>query len=298
MGTQAEGAALKTRSYLYIIAAAALWGLIGLFVKAIAAQGFSSMQIVALRAMASTACITLVLLYKGVTQLRIDLRDLWMFVGTGIFSLLFFNFCYFNCIQSSSLAVAALLLYTAPAFVMLMSLLLFGERFTAKKGVALVCTFIGCACVTGALEGGLNLTLSGLLYGLGSGFGYALYSIFGKYAVRKYSSLTITAYTFYFAVLAAVPLAGFDGAALSKINLTTIGGSLGLGLVCAVVPYLLYTKGLKQVEPGQASILATIEPFVAAAVGMLCFAEPLTMSKAMGMLLIFCSIVILNIREK
>ena len=51
-------------------------------------------------------------------------------------------------------------------------------------------------------------------------------------------------------------------------------------------------------EPGQASILATIEPFVAAVVGMLCLAEPMTMSKAVGMLLIFCSIVILNIREK
>ena len=80
--------------------------------------------------------------------------------------------------------------------------------------------------------------------------------------------------------------------------MTTIGGSLGLGLVCAVVPYLLYTKGLEQVEPGQASILATIEPFVAAIVGMLCFAEPMTFSKAIGMLLIFCSIVILNIREQ
>ena len=256
------------------------------------------MQIVALRAVASTVCITLVMLWRGLDQLRISFRDTWMFVGTGILSLVFFNFCYFNCIQSSSLAVAALLLYTAPAFVMLMSLVLFGERFTAKKGLALVCTFVGCGCVTGAFEGGLSLTLSGLLYGLGSGFGYALYSIFGKYAVQKYSSLTITAYTFYFAVLAAVPLAGFDSAALSKINLTTLGGSLGLGLVCAVVPYLLYTKGLEQVEPGQASILATIEPFVAAAVGMLCFAEPMTMSKAVGMLLIFCSIVILNIREK
>ena len=179
-----------------------------------------------------------------------------------------------------------------------MSLLLFGESFTAKKALALVCTFIGCGCVTGAFEGGLKLTLSGLLYGLGSGFGYALYSIFGKYAVQKYSSLTITAYTFYFAVLAAVPLAGFDGAALAKIDLLTIGGSLGLGLVCAVIPYLLYTKGLEKVEPGQAAILATIEPFVAAAVGMLCFAESMTMSKAVGMLLIFCSIVILNIREK
>ena len=289
---------MRTRAYLYIIGAAALWGLIGLFVKTIAAQGFSSMQIVALRSMASTTCITLVMLWRGLGQLRIALRDIWMFVGTGIFSLFFFNFCYFNCIQSSSLAVAALLLYTAPAFVMLMSLVLFGEGFTAKKGLALICTFIGCGCVTGAFEGGLSLTLSGLLYGLGSGFGYALYSIFGKYAVQKYSSLTITAYTFYFAVLAAVPLAGFDSVAVSKINLTTIGGSLGLGLVCAVIPYLLYTKGLEQVEPGQASILATIEPFVAAAVGMLCFAEPMTMSKAVGMLLIFCSIVILNIREK
>ena len=289
---------MRKRAYLYIIGAAALWGLIGLFVKTIAGQGFTSMQIVALRAMASASCITLVMLWKGLGQLRIDWRDCWMFVGTGIFSLVFFNFCYFNCIQSSSLAVAALLLYTAPAFVMLMSLLLFGESFTAKKALALVCTFIGCGCVTGAFEGGLKLTLSGLFYGLGSGFGYALYSIFGKYAVQKYSSLAITAYTFYFAVLAAVPLAGFDSVAVSKINLTTIGGSLGLGLVCAVIPYLLYTNGLEQVEPGQASILATIEPFVAAAVGMLCFAEPITMSKAIGMLLIFCSIVILNIREK
>ena len=289
---------MRTRAYLYIIGAAALWGLIGLFVKTIAGQGFTSMQIVALRAMASASCITLVMLWKGLGQLRIDWRDCWMFVGTGIFSLVFFNFCYFNCIQSSSLAVAALLLYTAPAFVMLMSLLLFGESFTAKKALALVCTFIGCGCVTGAFEGGLKLTLSGLFYGLGSGFGYALYSIFGKYAVQKYSSLTITAYTFYFALIAAVPLAGFDGAALAKMDLLTIGGSLGLGLVCAVIPYLLYTKGLEKVEPGQTSILATIEPFVAAAVGMLCFAEPMTMSKAVGMLLIFCSIVILTIREK
>ena len=54
----------------------------------------------------------------------------------------------------------------------------------------------------------------------------------------------------------------------------------------------------KQYHDFTSSILATIEPFVAAAVGMLCFAEPMTMSKAVGMLLIFCSIVILNIREK
>lgn len=288
---------MKARAYLYIISAAALWGLIGLFVKILAGQGFTSMQIVALRAIASAFCITLVLCKLGLRHLRIRLRDVWLFVGTGICSLVFFNYCYFNCMQQSSLAVAALLLYTAPIFVMLLSLLLFGESFNLRKGVSLACTFIGCAFVTGAFSSGLTLTLAGLLYGLGSGIGYALYSIFGKYAVQKYSSPTITAYTFYFA-LAAVPLAGFDSTAIARLDLTSVLCSLGLGLVCAVIPYILYTKGLEQVEPGQASILATVEPFVAAAIGMLYFAEPLTFGKAAGMLLIFFSIVILNLPKK
>ena len=38
---------MKTKAYLYIISAAVCWGLIGLFVRTLAAQGFSSMQIVA-----------------------------------------------------------------------------------------------------------------------------------------------------------------------------------------------------------------------------------------------------------
>ena len=289
---------MKSRSYLYIIAGAALWGFIGLFVKNLAAAGFSSLQIVALRALTSSLCITCVIAKYGWHNLKIDVKDCWMFIGTGIISLVFFNYCYFSCMQSASLAVAALLLYTAPIFVMLLSLLLFGERFTLLKGLALLCTFTGCAFVTGAFSSQLTLSASALLFGLGSGLGYALYSIFGKYAVHKYSSLTITAYTFYFSVLGSVPLAGFNSETLTKINLDTIISSFGLALVCAVIPYLLYTKGLEQVEAGQASILATIEPFVAAAIGILYFGEPLTLSKACGMALIFASIVILNLPRK
>ena len=171
---------MKTRAYLYIITAAVCWGLIGLFVRTLAAQGFSSMQIVALRSLAAAICVTLPLLRSGRAALRISLRDLWLFAGTGICSLVFFNYCYFNAMQQTSLAVAALLLYTAPVFVMLMSLVCFGEAFTRTKALALLLTFSGCACVTGVFGSSLTLTLSGLLYGLGSGFGYALYSIFGK----------------------------------------------------------------------------------------------------------------------
>lgn len=286
----------KTKAYLCIITGAALWGLIGIFVKMLAADGFTALQIVTLRTLASAICITPVLMTLGKQHFQVALQDLWMFVGTGIVSLTFFNYCYFNCIQESSLAVAALLLYTAPAFVMLLSLLFFGERFTLLKGIALVATFIGCGFVTGALTGELKLSPIGLLYGLGSGFGYALYSIFSKFALKKYSSFTISAFTFYIALVGSLPLADFSHCN-AVWGWNTVIGALGLGLVCAVFPYVLYTQGLQYVEAGQASILATIEPCVAAIVGVLVFAEPLSWDKLLGIVLVVGAVAALNLPQ-
>lgn len=288
---------MKFKAYLYIIAAASLWGLIGLFVKILSAQGFSSMQIVALRSLASAVCITAVLCKLGKEYFRVRWQDLWLFIGTGILSLTFFNYCYFNCINASSLAAAALLLYTAPIFVMLMSLVLFHERFTITKGIALLTTFIGCALITGILNTTADFSFTALLYGLGSGIGYALYSIFGKFAVRKYSSATISAYTFYFSTLSSLPLADFN-AGNGQWNITTLMAALGIGGLCAVIPYLLYNRGLQEVEATQASILATVEPLVAACVGILCFSEPVTWQKLAGIALILTSVIILNLHSK
>lgn len=288
---------MKFKAYLYIIAAASLWGLIGLFVKILSAQGFSSMQIVALRSLASAVCITVVLCKLGKEYFRVRWQDLWLFIGTGILSLTFFNYCYFNCINASSLAAAALLLYTAPIFVMLMSLVLFHERFTITKGIALLTTFIGCALITGILNTAADFSFTALLYGLGSGIGYALYSIFGKFAVRKYSSATISAYTFYFSTLSSLPLADFS-AETGQWNITTLMAALGIGGLCAVIPYLLYNRGLQEVEATQASILATVEPLVAACVGILCFSEPVTWQKLAGIALILASVIILNLHSK
>lgn len=288
---------MKTTAYLYIIAAAVLWGLIGLFVKTLAAQGFSSMQIVAIRSAASSIGITLVICRLGLKYLRISPRDIWMFIGTGILSLTFFNYCYFNCISQSSLAAAALLLYTAPIFVMLLSLWLFKEKFTAAKACALVTTFCGCAFITGVFDTSLNLSLSAVIFGLGSGIGYALYSIFGKIAVRRYSSATITAYTFYYSTVSAVPLADFSRSS-AVFDLSTLLAALGIGILCAVIPYLLYTRGLQDIEAGQASVLATIEPLVASCLGIFYFGEPFTWSKIAGIVLILSSVLILNISSQ
>lgn len=287
---------MKTKAYLFIIASAVFWGLIGLFVKVLAAQGFTSMQIVALRAIVSAILMVAILCKLGTQHFKINPKTMLPLIGMGVVSLTFSNYCYFNCIELSSLAVAALLLYTAPIFVMLMSLALFNESFTIAKGIALAATFVGCAFITGTFDSQLALSLKGLCFGLGSGIGYALYSIFGKYAIRNYSTLTITAYAFIFASISSIPLANFSHSSITHLfTFQSIWAVLGLAALSTVIPYWLYTLGLEQVEAGRASILATVEPLVAAAVGIVLFNEPITLNKLLGTILICSSIVLLNI---
>lgn len=284
------------KAHLQIIAAAALWGCIGVFLKLLTAAGLTSMQGVALRALAGCIFYGLFLFLSDRKALRVRLKDCGWFFGTGVLSLLFFNWCYFNAITLSSMSVAAVLLYTSPVFVTLMSALFFRETVTPVKLAALIVTFAGCALVTELFPlGGAHISLPTILFGLGSGFGYALYSIFGKFVLKKYAPSTVTFYTILFCALFSLPLSGL------RNNLAALGdwrawaGTLGVGVLCCALPYHLYTAGLKDAEPGRAAILATLEPFVAAGLGILLFHEAITPWKLLGMAAILGAVVLLNV---
>lgn len=149
-----------------ILAAGSLWGSMGLFVRVYNARGLQSMDIVAIRAMATVIAMFVFMIFFRRELLRIRLRDLWCFLGTGIGSIVFFNYCYFKTISLTSMSVAAVLLYTAPAIVMVLSRILFGERFTVRKVTALVMTFVGCIFVTGIIGDAVSLNAAGILTGL------------------------------------------------------------------------------------------------------------------------------------
>nr|MBQ4320125.1 EamA family transporter [Clostridia bacterium] len=220
--------------------------------------------------------------------------------GTGIVSIVFFNVCYFSTIGTTSLGTAAVLLYTAPIFVMLMSAVLFKEKLTVKKIAACIAAFIGCVLVSGIVTGGLTLTPTALLTGLGSGIGYALYSIFGRYAInRGYSSLTITVYTFVFALFGILPITDYTavGAAF-KGGIMPIAVGILMGLIVSIIPYILYTLGLTVTEGGKASVMASVEPVTAALIGLVVFFEVPDVFELIGMLVILGSITALNISFK
>ncbi len=290
---------MERQAELKIIAAASLWGCIGIFVKLLTAAGLTSMEIVALRGIFSAVIFGLYLAIRDRKALRISPRHWYLFFGTGVCSLVFFNWCYFTAIRRSSMAVAAVLLYTSPVFVTLLSALFFHERITPVKIAALAVTFAGCALVTGLFPLGQE-SVSGttVLIGLGAGFGYALYSIFGKLALEKYSSSTITFYTMAFAGVFALPVSGLLRHPGVLLDWRVPAGGISVSVVCTIAAYLLYTDGLKYAQAGRAAILATVEPFVAAVLGIVLFHEQMTLYKALGMAAIFGAILLLNLPER
>ena len=239
------------------------------------------------------------LLVRDPKQFRIRFKDIWCFIGTGICSLLFFTYCYFQAITIMDLSTAAVLLYTAPSIVMILSLVLFHERITVQKLIALVLAFAGC-CLVSLVGGEHKLSTVGILYGLGAGFGYALYSIFARYALdRGYSSNTINFYSCLLTTIGAVIIWGAaQPLGVMFASWQGFGLCTALGIVTCYLPYLLYTYGLTGLETGKASILASFEPVVATLVGIFVFHETLTPLSALGCVCVLSAVVLLNLKRR
>jgi drug/metabolite transporter (DMT)-like permease len=157
---------------------------------------------------------------------------------------------------------------------------------------------VGCLFTTGALFGGISLPIDGILTGLLSGLGYALYSIFSRVALNKgYNSLTIIFYTFLFASVGVLPfinVADCIGAVSGARS--AIWVLLLMAVVTTYLPYMLYTRGLAAVESGSASIMASIEPIVATLCGVFVLQQPMKIHEIVGALLVLCAIVMVNLK--
>lgn len=292
---------------LFVILAAIAWGLLGIFVRALNKVGFESIQIVAIRSVGATIILVIYLLIKDRSALKIKIKDIWVFLGTGIGSMVFFNYCYFGSIKRTSLAIAAALLYTAPAFVAILARIFLGERISKMGLLSIVLAIVGCMLTSGIIGSFSQVDTIGLLLGLGSGLGYALYSIFGKKAIdRGYKSITITFYTFLITMLCTLPFlikkmisAHYS---ISSIEAETgmmkfVASIVGLIVISTIAAYILYTKGIERISASTASVLASVEPVVATLISIIILKENVSVAVLVGICLILTSTIVSCVRK-
>lgn len=282
-----------------VILAGILWGLITVFIKNLSSYGMTALNISLVRMAVSAPLFALFVAIKDVSKLKIRLRDIPLFIGTGIVSVVLFNCSYFYTMIHSQASVAVVLLYTSPVFIMIISAIFFREKITPRKLIALGMTLCGCVFVAGLIGNGYKITPLILLTGLSSGFFYAMYTVFGRIALKKYDTLTITAYTFIFGLIGSL----FIGKPVETVSIVCkspvlLPWCLGIGIICTVLPYFFYTKGLSGIESGKAAILVAVEPLVGAVLGMTVYHESHSVFKILGISLILGAIILLNMPEK
>ncbi len=282
---------------LLILLAGILWGFMGLFVRSLADIGISSTGAVFIRCAVAAIFYALTILIKDRKLFAVKLKDIWCFLGSGLCAMLFFTYCYFSSMEYLDLSTAAILLYTAPSIVIILSRILFGEKLSPLKIIALVLAFAGCCFVSG-VGSKTHITRIGLLLGLGAGFGYALYSIFARLAMdRGYSSITVNLYTCFLAALGAAVIWGAEhNISVMFADIDNLILCLATGIITCYLPYLTYTYGLAGVETGKAAIMASLEPVVATLVGVFIFNEQLSLAGAAGVILVLAAIVLLNVK--
>lgn len=283
----------KSISYIFILLSGICWGCIGLSNRMLTQMGMGLGNRVFVRNFGTLVVLTVVfgLLHREV--FRIKLRHLPIFLGSGLVSILLLSIVYFQCQTLCSLSVAAILLYLAPSFVVLISAVLWKTPLTGRKLAALGISLVGCVLVSGVLGGGATASLPGIALGVASGLCYASYTVFAHYGMTHYSSYTMIYWTFLVAGLGSVLLADFS--ALGPV-LRQPKGALGCMLVIVVstaLPYYLYTKGLEGVESGRASIITNIEPVVESLMGVVVFHEKMTGWMILGVACVLGAVMLL-----
>ncbi|MBQ8732556.1 MAG: EamA family transporter [Oscillospiraceae bacterium] len=289
---------MKQKAILYIILAGILWGTSGVFVHYLAPYGFTPLQMTSVRALVSFFCILLYAFFRERTAFRIKPLHLLLFAGIGA-SLYFTSAFHYLSMQMTSVSTSIMLLYAAPIYVMVYSVLFLKEKLTLLKTVSVGCMLVGCCLVAGVI-GGLKFDPLGMLLGVLGGVSYAIYNILTKIAMqKKITPITTTLYGFLF--MSAISLFALEPAKLLShacaAPAETFPLLLGLGICTFVIPYFLYTLAMRDLSAGTASALSVMEPMSATLFSVILLGESLDLFSVIGMLLILGSICMIGKAE-
>lgn len=146
----------------------------------------------------------------------------------------------------------------------------------------------------------VNLNIKGVIFGVISGFTFALQIILAKINLSKYNQDTLLAYSFIFASIILIPFMDIRNTIdiFTSSNNTSfiISNILIIGFFNTVIANGAYVKSIQYIEVGIASIIASSEIAISAVIAYLIFKESLDMVQIVGMILILVSVIILEIK--
>ncbi len=277
--------------YAFIAAAASCWAFIGIFSAIAFAQGLEPMEVAFWRGLFAWFCFAAQALICRETKLL--KKDIPLFVFFGIFGIFLFYVSYQYAVKTGGAAVAAVLLYTAPAWVVICAFFIYRERLSTAKILAVVLVIAGVYLISQsgrageAGSGSVSLGFIAVASGLAAGFCYSLYYTVGKYFSRHYSPANLFLYVLPIGIACIFPFVDF-----APKNLAAWSTLLCVSVVSTYFANYCYYQGVKHLEAGRASIAATLEPVVATAAAYLILGESFSPAGYLGAAVIIAAVLL------
>lgn len=235
------------QAYLYMIGCALLWSTGGLFIKLL---DWHPMTIAGVRSLISAAVY-----YAFMKHEKINFVWNKFSVLGGIFlSLVFTLFIGAN--KLTTAANAIVLQYCAPVFILILSAIIFKERFRKGDVITVVATVIGISLFFydkisgGSFVGNILALLAGFFFG-------AMFVTTGNADDQSRSSGIFLGHLF--TAIVGVPFAFLTP---TPINPVSIGLILTLGIFQLGIPYVLYGMAARQLSPLACSLVSAVEPLL------------------------------------
>ena len=292
---------MKKIYLIFPILAGIMFGSGGIFVRTLTENGIDSTTLLFLRYAIALPVILIFILVNDKTLLKPKFTHLNLFIITGL-SIVALNLCYNVAVIRVSLSLAAILLSSAPVFVIIFAYIFFREKITSQKVISIILVIVGCTLTTGLLEGNIaNVSMTGILWGAGSAVFWAIYTLASKKALEVGEhTYTILFYSLILIVIVLLPFTSFSQIT-AFINMDIIINTIFLilhSLLTFAIPYILLTESLNYVDSGISSILTSgAEPLAALVWGIIIYDEIPSLLMLVGIILTISALAILSKSE-
>lgn len=263
--------------------AVVLFGLSGLFGKLLA---LPALVIVVGRTAIAAMTLGIAQLIRG-RSFRVPRSSLPLFALLGLLLAIHWV-TFFYSIQISNIAIGLVSFSSFPIFVTLLEPLCFRERLSSRNVLLALAVFGGLALVTPSCDLSDQLT-QGVLWGVLSGFTFALLTLLNRVGAQKYAPVTTAMWQNLFAALILAPFTLPISVVLSWRDLALL---LGLGVICTALAHTLFIYALQTIKAQIASIVNALEPIYGVLFGYLLLNEIPAVKTAIGGVIIVGAAVI------
>lgn len=285
------------KGYIFAAIAAASYGTNPIFAIPLYREGISVTSVLFMRYAMAVAIMFFVTMIKSPKAFVIKPKYVGLLAFMGILMVLS-SIALFESYKYLSAGIASTLLFFYPVMVAVIMAIFYKERLTKKSWACLVTAFLGVVILSKNDDGGF-ISLLGLTLVMLSSLSYAIYLVYiNRGPMKKINTSTITFYVILGGFLVMIPYCLLDGGLMLPKTTPAWINAIGLGFFPTVISLIFTSRAIALIGSTETAIFGALEPLTAVILGILILGETLTITPAIGMILIFVSVTVLMMKKK